>query len=125
MKLTINSVKFNTYNFGFKTKQIKDQKVQTQVGLVDLDASLALRNQILFKGSSSLQRERLIAETIEKNSLPIKPETLSFVLSPLEKESDLYVKYSKTGSKFFELFLRYFLISALISSYLAFALARE
>ena len=109
MKLTINSVNFNTYNFGFKTKQIKDQKVQTQVGLVDLDASLALRNQILFKGSSSLQRERLIAETIEKNSLPIKPETLSFVLSPLEKENDLYVKYLKTGSKFFDLFLRYFL----------------
>lgn len=108
MNLTINPIKFNNQKFALKRPQNKEQKSYAKKDLTGLNASLALKNQILFRG---LSKRELIENTIEKNSLPIKPRTLNFVLSPPQEKTGLYLKYSKTGSKFFELYSRYILHS--------------
>lgn len=108
MNLTINPINFNSPSFTLVKNQNKEQKSYAKKELLSLNASFALKNQILFRGIS---KKELIQNTIKENSLPINPKTLSFVLNPpLEKEG-LYLKYSKTGSKFFELYSRYLLHS--------------
>ncbi|MBQ4646778.1 MAG: hypothetical protein IJB79_05465 [Candidatus Gastranaerophilales bacterium] len=108
MNLTINPIKFNNHNFALTKNQNKEQKNYAKIDLANLDASLALKNQILFKNISKIQKRReLIQTTIKENSLPIKAQTLDFVLTPPKEKEGLYLKYSKTGSKFFELFSRY------------------
>lgn len=110
MNLTISPIKFNSLTSISKQKEDRNNNLCNEIKLTDLTSSLALKNQILFKGIANIQqREKLIQETIKKNSLPIKPQTLDFVLSAPIDKANLYLKYSKTGSKFFELYSRYLL----------------
>ncbi|MBR5303400.1 MAG: hypothetical protein IKU37_01070 [Candidatus Gastranaerophilales bacterium] len=107
MNLTINQINFNNCNLALLKSKNKEQRSYAQINLLSLNASLALKNQILFGANRQMQqKEALLQDVIKENSLPIQPQTLDFVLTPpLEKEGT-YLKYSKTGSKFFELYSR-------------------
>lgn len=110
MNLTITPIKFNNFNFALKKSKNEEQNSYAQKNLLNLDSSLALKNQILFKGTTSKNRkEELIQKAIKENSIPIKSETLNFILSKQNFKMGLYEKYARTGSKFFELFSRYYL----------------
>ncbi|MBR3604704.1 MAG: hypothetical protein IKL52_01595 [Candidatus Gastranaerophilales bacterium] len=110
----IEALNLTTYkkNYAISSRAEKFSTFKNQNGynLPDFKTGLALKNQILFKGNLDIKQKReLIQNTIEQKSLPIKPQTLDFVLVSANSKSPLAVKYNKTGSKFFELFSRYLL----------------
>lgn len=107
----LNLTTFKSNSFSVKKAENKSVSMCSSKPLLpSLDASFALKNQILFKGNLDIkQRRELIRETIEEKALPIKPQTLDFVLTSASSKTPLSVKYNKTGSKFFELFSRYLL----------------
>jgi len=113
MKITAAKARpYNNQYINNKTKQNSNIYIYISplTQKFDFETSQALKNQILFKGNLGVsKKEELIQGAIEKSSLPIKPQTLDFVLSAPVDKANLYLKYSKTGSKFFELYSRYLL----------------
>ncbi len=111
----IEAINLTTYklynNANLKKAENKSaQNVYFRTDLFDYKAALAFKNQILFKGNLEIkERRELIQKIIEEKSLPIKPQTLDFILTSASSKSPLSVKYNKTGSKFFELYSRYLL----------------
>ena len=99
MNLTISPIKFNNLASISRQKENRNNNLYGEIKLADLASSLALKNQILFKGISPItQRENLIQSTIDKNSLPIKPQTLDFVLSaPIEKAFHFFIPICFNG----------------------------
>lgn len=101
----ISPIKQQTYYIYRSSNNKNDQTLITykKAQLLDYNGATALKNQILFKGNLASQEKT-------KNDFPINPQTLDFVLSiPNEQNYDKHLKYAKTGSKFFELYLRYIL----------------
>ena len=101
----INPIKQQTYYINKSSNNKSDQNLiaNKKTQLLDYNGATALKNQILFKGILANQEK-------SKYNFPISPQTLDFVLSiPNEQNYDKHLKYAKTGSKFFELYLRYIL----------------
>ena len=107
--INLTTIKTNK-DFSKKAEVKPVSKNNSNFTLPDYKTALAFKNQILFKGHLEIkERRELIQKTIEEKSLPIKPQTLDFVLTSASSKSPLSIKYNKTGSKFFELYSRYLL----------------
>ena len=90
MNLTINQINFNNCNLALLKSKNKEQRGYAQINLPSLNASLALKNQILFGANrQTQQKEALLQDVIKENSLPIRPQTLDFVLTPLKHHCPL------------------------------------
>lgn len=109
MNLTISPIKFNKIPNFSNAQKLQKEGHEKSFCNPNFEYFNALKNQILFKGNINSKQE-LLEQTIKTQNLPLKPESLDFALnSPYKPINDLYIKYSKTGSKFFELFSRHLL----------------
>ncbi len=104
----ISPIKRQAYYINKSSNNKNDQTLIThkKAQLLDYNSAAALKNQILFKGIKDNQNQKTKNDCV----FPLSPQALNFVLSiPNEQNYDKHLKYAKTGSKFFELYLRYIL----------------
>ena len=99
MNLTISPVIL--YKNNSKTTKKKNNDYNQGYFCSNLLWQDGLKYQILFKGIDKTQRHVLIKDAISKNNLPIKPETLDFIINPDNaKNSDRYESYTNIGANF-------------------------
>lgn len=109
--ITCNNKNNLKSNMRYGAKMAVPQHNFKNYNMPNLALGLALKNQILFTGNIKENSNDVFCSQIQGSvNLPLKPQTLEFVLSlSSDEDKEKYIKYLKTGSKFFELYSRYFL----------------